>query len=173
MFSTVRAGLCILVQIHLSLFSPSCQTQRNQRSLTAPYSHAVNPGRSYPCCGTHQQGKLLFHSSPRHNLGKRTDTLNCLPVWALPCFSPCQAQWGPSFSSGEKRGWACCCDTTSWFWNTGKRWKDLTRHATRQHAATMSSCFPDALQSHAFFHEKQRIMFVMNTPLSHCRSSSN
>lgn len=100
----------------------------------------------------------FFIRLPRHNLGKWTDTLNCLPVWALPCFSPCQAQWGPSFSSGEKRGWACCCDTTSWFWNTGKRWKYLTRHATRQHAATMSSCFPDALQSQAFCHEKLRIM---------------
>lgn len=79
MFSTVRAGLCILVQIHLNLFSPSYQTQRNQRSLAAPYSHVENPGNPYPCCETLQQGKLLFYSSPRHSLGKWSHT----PTWLL------------------------------------------------------------------------------------------
>lgn len=106
-------------------------------------------------------------------------------LWALPCFfSPCQAQCGPSLSSGEKWGWACCCDITSWFWNTRKRWKTLrkaTGQATRHHTATLIFSFPATLKAQTFsyfYHKKEKIIFVtesinsgmcyfINTPLSH------
>lgn len=105
-------------------------------------------------------------------------------LWALPCFSPCQAQCGPSLSSGERRGRACCCDITSWFWSAGKRWK------TRHHAATvsshMSSRCPEAPSFLIFLlwkwdkdlccepeYMNPGMCHFMNTPLSQCRPLSN
>lgn len=79
MFSTVRAGLCILVQIHPSLFSPSCQTQSRRRSSTAPYSHEENPGPPYQCEESHQLGPVFFfHSSSKISVTEHlTDPLTC------------------------------------------------------------------------------------------------
>lgn len=117
---------------------------------------------------------------------ERTHRPACL--WALPCFSPCQAQRGPSLSSGEKRG----LDLVRWHHflvlKHGEEMENFpkTSQATRHHAATLSfdNCFPDALKSQAvsyFCHEKKRIICVMrksrmchfiNTTLSHCRPLS-
>lgn len=141
MFSTVCAGLCILVQIHLSLFSPSCQTQGSQRSSTAPCCHGESPVR--PCLRweSHRLGKLRFYIRLQGStwVCEQTHWTACL--WALPCFSPCHAQGGPSLCSGAERGRAWCCDTISWFWNTAEKKKECfkeTRQGTRHHAATMS-----------------------------------
>lgn len=188
MFSTVHAGLCILVQIHLSLSFPSCQTQSNQRSLRVPYTHVENPGPPYPRWETHQLCKLLFKSSPRNNLGKWTHRLTWLLVGSSVFFSPCQAQCGPSFSSGEKWGWACCCDITSWFWNTRKKWKTFTKatgQATRHHTATILFSCPATLRlkrSHISTIKRRKqslsqavnsgMCHFTNTPLSHWRPLS-
>lgn len=53
MFSTVHAGLCKLVRIHLSRFSPSCQTRSSRKSSVAPYPREENPGRPYQCEESH------------------------------------------------------------------------------------------------------------------------
>lgn len=169
MFSTVRAGLCILVQIHLSLFSPSCQTQRNQRSLTAPYSHVENPGHSYPCWETHQQGKLLFYLSPRHSLGKWSDT----PTWPLvssSLFFP----WSSSVWLLPLFRWKGL-GLVLWhhflgFETQGKdgifHWGKMTGHkAMCCHLMPSDNCLPDALKSPAFSYfcyEKERIISVMS-----------
>lgn len=119
MFSTGRAGLCILVQIHLSLFSPSSQTQRIQRSLAAPYSHVENPGHSYPCWETHQQGKLVSKAQSSGQVNRHTE----LPVCELFLFFPLTSSVWPLLFFRWKEGWAWCRDTTSWFWNTVESFK--------------------------------------------------
>lgn len=61
-------------------------------------------------------------------------------LWALPCFSPCQAPpWPLPLFRWKKRGWASSCDLTSWFWNTRKIWKSLLNVNKACHKAPRSA----------------------------------
>lgn len=107
----------------------------------------------------------------RNNLGKWTHRLIWPLVGSSVFFSPCQAQCGPSLSSGEKWGWACCCDITSWFWNTRKKWKTFTKatgQATRHHTATIIFSFPATLKAQTFsyfYHKKKKTIFFTSCKL--------
>lgn len=123
MFSTLRAGPCKPVQIHLSRSSPSCQTQSNQRSSVVPCSEVENPGAPWLLQKAHQQDKLplftVFKIKPRL-VNTHTHTLRhtpgCLLVSPSLFFLSCHPQRGPALLSGKKvgLGWPGS-DVTSWF----------------------------------------------------------